>query len=119
MAEETLELSLLYDFFGELLTEKQRSAFDLYYNDDLSLSEISELSGISRQGVRDSVVKAKRALYEYEEKTGTVARFTRMQRELNELGDICDRLRDAVPEGDASALASQLRDGIERLKNGI
>ncbi|MGX8699343.1 MAG: YlxM family DNA-binding protein [bacterium] len=119
MEERTLELTLLYDFFGELLTEKQRAAFDLYYNDDLSLSEIAELTGVSRQGVRDSVVKAKKALLDYEARTGVVARFTRLQKELRGLTQKAARLESLLPPGEAKALSQELRDGIEGLKDGI
>ena len=52
-----LEISLLYDFYGELLQSSQQRVVELYVNDDLSLSESAELLGISRQGVRDSIDK--------------------------------------------------------------
>ena len=52
---KNLEIALLFDFYGEMLTDKQRDVVELYYNDDLSLSEIAENEGITRQGVRDSI----------------------------------------------------------------
>ena len=55
---KNLEISLLFDFYGDMLTEKQRDVVELYYNDDLSLSEIAENEGITRQGVRDSIKRA-------------------------------------------------------------
>ena len=55
---QTYRMTLLFDFYGELLTERQKEFFDLYYNEDLSLAEIAENSGISRQGVRDVIVRA-------------------------------------------------------------
>ena len=58
MKATPLEMSLLFDFYGETLTEKQRELFDLYYNEDLSLSEIAEHAGITRQGVRDSIKRS-------------------------------------------------------------
>ncbi|MBE6948305.1 MAG: DNA-binding protein [Ruminococcaceae bacterium] len=85
MDNKTFEMTLLFDFFGDLLTEKQQNCFDLYYNDDLSLSEIAEECGISRQGVRDNLLRAEAALKEYEEKTGVVRRFTEMQTEIQGL----------------------------------
>lgn len=67
--------SMLLDFYGDLLTDKQRECFSLYYNEDLSLSEIAEQRGISRQGVWDNIRHAEAALREIEEKTGLIARF--------------------------------------------
>jgi hypothetical protein len=55
-------MTLLFDFFGDLLTERQREFFDLYYNEDLSLGEIAENNGITRQGVRDIIVRARGTL---------------------------------------------------------
>ena len=67
--DKTVYISLLFDFYGELLTEKQKEYVDLYFNDNLSLSEIAENDGISRQGVRDILVRAEATLTETEKKT--------------------------------------------------
>ena len=75
MKNQTYRMTMLFDFYGELLTERQREFFDLYYNEDLSLSEIAENSGISRQGVRDVIVRAEAAMQEVEDKTGIIKRF--------------------------------------------
>ena len=75
MKSKPLEMSLLFDFYGETLTEKQRELFDLYYNEDLSLSEIAEHAGITRQGVRDAVKRAEHALQEMEDRLGLVSRY--------------------------------------------
>ena len=58
MKNQTYRMTMLFDFYGELLTDRQKEFFDLYYNEDLSLSEIAENEGISRQGVRDVIVRA-------------------------------------------------------------
>ncbi|MBR2520914.1 MAG: hypothetical protein IKE62_01865, partial [Oscillospiraceae bacterium] len=65
--DDNVRLAVLYDIYGGILTQKQREIFELYYNDDLSLGEISENLGISRQGVRDSLVHASAALTQAEE----------------------------------------------------
>lgn len=65
-----LNLSFLLDCYGEMLTEKQKALMDYYYNQDLSLAEIAENEGITRQGVRDSVKRAETQLYEMEQKLG-------------------------------------------------
>ena len=68
-------MTMLFDFYGELLTERQKEFFDLYYNEDLSLAEIAENAGISRQGVRDVIVRAEATMQEVEDKTGIIKRF--------------------------------------------
>ena len=79
MKHDALKMTLLYDYYGELLTEKQKTCFDLYYNQDLSLSEIAEDLGVTRQGVHDTLVRAEAQLRLFEEKTGCIAREARTQ----------------------------------------
>ncbi len=85
MERHTYEMAMLFDFYGDLLTERQKEFFDLYYNEDLSLAEIAEHSGISRQGVRDVLVRAEAILTEFEAKTGTIARFQTLQQLAEEI----------------------------------
>ncbi len=104
--------SLLLDFYGELLTEKQRSCYDLHINEDLSLSEIAEQLGISRQGVWDSIRRAEESLRQIEEKTGLIGRFERTRRELDSLSGEAETLAASVegePRRRAEALAARLR----------
>ena len=75
MKNQTYRMTMLFDFYGELLTERQKEFFDLYYNEDLSLAEIAENAGISRQGVRDVIVRAEATMQEVEDKTGIIKRF--------------------------------------------
>ena len=75
MKNQTYRMTMLFDFYGELLTERQKEFFDLYYNEDLSLAEIAENAGISRQGVRDVIVRAEGVMQEVEDKTGLIRRF--------------------------------------------
>ena len=72
---KNMEVALLFDFYGEVLTEKQQNMVELYYNNDLSLSEIAENEGITRQGVRDSIKRAETQLLEMEERLHLVERF--------------------------------------------
>ena len=83
MKNQTYRMTMLYDFYGELLTDRQKEFFDLYYNEDLSLGEIAENSGISRQGVRDVIVRAEATMQEFEDKTGLIRRFRQMQDSIN------------------------------------
>ena len=96
---KNMEIALLLDFYGEMLTDKQKDMVELYYDDDLSLSEIAENAGISRQGVRDSIKRAEGQLLEMEERLGLVRRFREMQKGFEiicnaaqEIGELNDRL---------------------------
>lgn len=80
-----LEMGYLLDFYGEVLTQKQREMLHQYYNDDLSLSEIGENFGITRQGARDAIKHGETTLKELEEKVGFAARYRRVQQKLEQL----------------------------------
>ena len=79
MKNQTYRMTMLFDFYGEVLTERQKEFFDLYYNEDLSLAEISENYGIPRPGVRDVIVRAEGVMTELEDKTGLLKRFMQMK----------------------------------------
>ena len=79
---DNVQILLLFDYYGELLTERQRMCFDLKYNQDLSLAEIAQELGVSRQGVHDMLTRAAQRLFEMEEKLGMAARFQRMEEGL-------------------------------------
>ena len=120
MKSKPLEMSLLFDFYGETLTEKQRELFDLYYNEDLSLAEIAEHAGITRQGVRDSIKRAEHALREMEEKLGLVARYGGTERCAEELMHEVERLRalnaDTLHSSEAEAIASRMASLLDQLR---
>jgi predicted DNA-binding protein YlxM (UPF0122 family) len=84
---KNLEISLLYDFYGELLTEKQQEVIELYYNEDLSLAEIAAHSGITRQGVRDSIKRAEFQLLEFEQLLGLAEKFRTIRTSLGIIAD--------------------------------
>ncbi len=85
MFEKDLTLGYLLDFYGELLPERKRSVVDMYYNEDLSLAEIAEQIGISRQGVRDIVKKAEEELLFYEEKLKLASKLQCAEQRAEEL----------------------------------
>ena len=85
MKNQAYRMALLYDFYGDMLTDRQKEFYDLYYNEDLSLAEIAENYNITRQGVRDVIVRAEGILEELEEKTGIIRRFKKMQGQLEEI----------------------------------
>ncbi len=73
------EYGVLFDYYGALLTDKQKDCYDLYYNEDLSLSEIAELKGISRQAAWDNIRHAEEKLVEFEEKTGLIKKVQELE----------------------------------------
>ena len=82
---KNLEISTLLDYYGMLLTDKQRETVEYYYNDDLSLGEIAEHTGISRQGVRDSIKRSEAILFEAEEKLGLIKKSAVLKSGLAEI----------------------------------
>jgi hypothetical protein len=80
-----MKISFLLDFYGGMLTKKQREVIELYYNDDLSLSEIAENVGITRQGVRDAIKRAEAQLTELEDRVGFAKRSVQLGNALKEI----------------------------------
>ena len=116
MDNDTLQMTMLFDFFGDLLTEKQREYFDLHHNEDLSLSEIAEGAGISRQGVYDIISRAEKSLEEIEQKTGVVKRWLDTRSEIQHAEAIARELyRLAGGKGEAADLAQRLVHSLEGL----
>lgn len=107
--DEILHLTLLFDFYGELLTEKQKQVFALHYQDDLSLTEIGEELSVSRQAVRDQLKRTEKILLDYEEKLGLVSRFQAQKKDVRQMLDIMEEMET---EGLSDA---QLRQ-TERIK---
>ena len=85
--DSKLEISLLYDFYAELIPASQQRVVELYVNDDLSLSEVAEILGISRQGVRDSLARAMTKLRGYEARLGLRAAYERRRRCASAIAD--------------------------------
>ena len=94
MKNQAYRMAMLYDFYGDLLTDRQKEFYDLYYNEDLSLAEIAENYGITRQGVRDVIVRAEAYLTEIEDRTGLIRRFHTMQSQLREIADCVRQVTD-------------------------
>ena len=111
MKHDALTMALLYDYYGELLTEKQRTCFDLYYNQDYSLSEIASAAGISRQGVHDTLARAEELLEGYERSLGCIARDRLLQKALDTITQNAQALA-SVPEAapQAGAILRAVRE---------
>ncbi|MBQ9737178.1 MAG: DNA-binding protein [Clostridia bacterium] len=110
--EKNVEISLLFSFYGRMLTERQADTVDLYYNEDLSLSEVGAELGISRQGVRDNLKRAEAILYDTESRLGLVNRFLSIKSRLSEI----DRI---IAEIEASPDSKNLSVSIKKQINNI
>ncbi|WP_122788597.1 YlxM family DNA-binding protein [Intestinibacillus sp. Marseille-P6563] len=122
MKNKPLEMCLLFDFYGEMLTDKQKEVFDLYYNEDLSLAEISEHIGITRQGVRDSIVRAEHTLRDMEQRLGLVARYGKIDPLIDSmLGDV-HRLRiinsNQLHNPEISRTLARLDENLKAIASG-
>ena len=118
MKSQAYRMTMLFDFYGDVLTDRQKEFYDLYYNEDLSLGEIAENYGITRQGVRDVIVRAEAVLTELEDKTGLIKRFHTMRSQLEQLRNDAQRITELAAHQDNSELerlARQVRDGAEAL----
>ena len=89
---ETLELILLFDYYGDLLTQRQRLCFDMHYNQDLSLGEIAQELSISRQAVYDNLSRTEALLKNMEEKTGCVGRDRQLRKAMKEIARAAETL---------------------------
>lgn len=83
--EKNVKISILNEFYGKLLTQKQSNFIDDYYNNDLSLSEIAENENITRQAVRDIIKKGEKKLFEYEEKLGFMKRTLKQEKRIGKV----------------------------------
>ena len=98
MKNQAYRMAMLFDFYGDVLTDRQKEFYDLYYNEDLSLGEIAENYNITRQGVRDVIVRAEAILTELEDKTGIIRRFHKMQEQFSEIQKAVDGIRSVNEE---------------------
>ena len=113
---KNLEVVLLLDFYGEMLTNKQKDFLGYYYNDDLSLSEIAENEGITRQGVRDSIKRAEAQLFEMEERLGLAKRFQQVCKGLEEIENAAEVINQINLNG---AQSRDINDSIVKIKSTV
>ena len=108
---DALEMTLLFDYYGELLTDRQRMCFDLRYNQDMSLGEIAEELQVSRQGVYDNLSRAEALLRNMEEKTGCVSRDLRVRKAVRIVEAAAKQLCSNEKK-EVSALAQQILSAV-------
>lgn len=112
---DTLEMTLLFDYYGNLLTDRQRMCFDLRHNQDLSLAEIAEELHVSRQGVHDNLTRAEALLRNMEEKTGCVRRDLACRRAAKTIASAAHALADHSDSA-VSELALQILKAANELE---
>lgn len=109
---KNLEVTMLFDIYGDMLTEKQRNFISYYYDDDLSLSEIAENEGITRQGVRDAIKRAEAQLYDFESHLGLKRRFDETKEGLEEIVALTEIIREVNLN---TVLSREINDAITRI----
>lgn len=107
-----LNINILMDFYGQLLSDRQYEMLEMYYNQDLSLGEIAEEVSISRQGVRDLVKRGERQLVEFEEKLGLAERFSDITASIEEMNSIIKTLPDVAEIKRLKELSELLKEKI-------
>lgn len=117
---KNLEISFLLDFYGDVLTERQREVMEQYYNDDLSLAEIADNFGITRQGVRDSIKRGEGIILDLEQKVGFAARYRAVQQGVAQLESLARSIRFAnsnsySPNAEIERDEDQMLEEIRRI----
>ena len=118
MKNQAYRMTMLFDFYGDILTERQKEFYDLYYNEDLSLGEIAENYGITRQGVRDVIVRAEAILTDLEDKTGLIRRFHTMKQQLQQVREDAVRLREIsfdLDHAELERLSASVLESVDTL----
>ena len=116
--DEITQASLFYDFYGQLLSRRQKEVMELYHEENLSLSEIAAEFDISRQGVHDALKNAEKSLRGYEEKLGLVAKFQKSSEAIKEIDDIIDSVISKMQET-ADSGASDIVKNLKKIKSII
>ena len=112
---DALEMALLFDYYGGLLTPKQRECFDMRYNQDLSLGEIGQLLGVSRQAVCDNLTRTEAQLRKMESNIGCVSRSMKFPRNVQSILDAAQKL-SVYPDETVTALAQQILAATRELE---
>lgn len=117
MFEKNLSISLLLDFYGDILSERQNEMLNMYFNEDCSLSEVAESFSISRQGVRSVLKKCENTLLEMENKLGLAARFIKMRDESSKIALELESINSTINNEDISSKIHNLIAKIKDMAN--
>ena len=116
MIDKMFEIGLLYDFYSELLTPHQKRISQLYFEDNYTLAEIADVTGVSRQAVHDAVSKSEKSLRSYEEKLGLAKRFLLREEDIRKAYEALDgSIRRRSEDGELIAELRSIRDILDRL----
>lgn len=115
MFEKNLNISLLLDFYGDILSERQRDMLDLYYNDDYSLAEIAQSFSISRQGVRSVLKKGETILIDMEKKLNLASRFISVQENSTKIAEKLEKINQTINNPEISKEIYSLIDEIKEM----
>lgn len=115
--EKLLQVTYLYDFYGQLLTSKQETIFRRYYLEDLSLSEIAAEEDVSRQSIHDTIKQAERKLTTYEEKLGLVERFKKQEQELEAIIDKMKIIQSTNQDNKTNSIILDVIEHMHKLLN--
>jgi len=113
--DELIYLSMLYDFYGELLPDNKKQVFEDYVLNDLSLSEIAEHMNISRQGVHDIVKRCTQELKDYEEKLSLLKKFAKIKDMLESIKDLCYKISETGETDKLQEIAALADDILKEL----
>ena len=112
---DALEMSLLFDYYGGMLTDKQKECFDMRHNQDLSLGEIAEALGVSRQAVCDNLTRTEALLRRMEENVGCVSRDLRNRKVLRQIADAA-RCLQSHADADVAKHAASILSAAQELE---
>ena len=114
--DDILQATLLFDFYGELLTQKQKTIFSMFHLEDLTLSEIGEELGISRQAVRDQLKRTEGILLEYENKLGLVERFEENKKAVMEIKKLAEEFESRYKnDKDAAGHIEKIKEIADKI----
>lgn len=120
MVKKLVEIGILFDFYGKLLSKRQYTSIELYYIHDLSLTEIGEELNISRQGVYDTLKRAEQKLYEYEDTLGLINKFNYKIREIDKIDKITKEIEKESQNINNQKILEKskaLREIVEKIKD--
>jgi len=115
MSAKDLRINLLLDYYGDTLTSRQKEVMDLYYNEDMSLFEISEHVGVTRQGVHDLIKRSEASLLELDKNLGFVDRFEKIRQASEKLEDVIGDI-ESIGSSELKPILKKLNDILSMIK---